>query len=547
MASNVENGKLKGGNMWATPDYAVDMIHTGGERGWEGEEASARVDQAPDILVCQIKIWTPKKGELQPAPKMEDCKLVLHEVESITVNSSYKQVIDTASVIIPKGSILKKVVTTVSAPAKTASNDEDIATELNNECKEQGDKSSDAGEVDGKKLFDPDHLNKMGVLITSSTEGGEEITPNMFATKDRIEIRVGYTQDPKVADEIWKYENHKCLNLVFSGYITGISPTSPIELKCEDLAYIFRTIQCPDYQTKGNRKVMDFFGGETKDKKKIDFLKGTDIQLHPDVKKQDISVGNVNLTHHLVVADVLHEWTKCGLACFMRYDDGEYKLSIGRTFMSTTSTDTADSVMYKPQDEGVVVIYSDWDVADDQLTIMNVDKNFIIIDAQAFKVEGGKNYHCKVSVRLNPDWDGKDTSNKYQFINEKDWTSTRKSKKKKDKKTTDVIQNKVDLRDYNRYPYISRNWNISKEDLKKEAIAYYESFNPSGVSGKLVLFGGRDIKTTDIIAFYDTRQDARSGFYLVEEVNTKFGVNGYRQEISLPYKIKSFEEKQIQK
>ena len=215
--------------------------------------------------------------------------------------------------------------------------------------------------------------------------------------------------------------------------------------------------------------------------------------------------------------------------------------------MSTTSTDTADSVMYKPQDEGVVVIYSDWDVADDQLTIMNVDKNFVIIDAQAFKVEGGKNYHCKVSVRLNPDWDGKDTSNKYQFINEKDWTSTRKSKKKKDKKTTDVIQNKVDLRDYNRYPYISRNWNISKEDLKKEAIAYYESFNPSGVSGKLVLFGGRDIKTTDIIAFYDTRQDARSGFYLVEEVNTKFGVNGYRQEISLPYKIKSFEEKQIQK
>jgi hypothetical protein len=85
------------------------------------------------------------------------------------------------------------------------------------------------------------------------------------------------------------------------------------------------------------------------------------------------------------------------------------------------------------------------------------------------------------------------------------------------------------------------------DELKKEAIAYYENFNPSGVSGKLTIFGGRDIKTSSIIAFVDLREPARQGFYIVDEVNTKFGVNGYRQEITLPYRVKLFDNFKIVK
>jgi hypothetical protein len=302
---------------------------------------------------------------------------------------------------------------------------------------------------------------------------------------------------------------------------------------------VFKTISCPDVVSKGNKKVADFFG-DNADSSIGNLLEGTGIELHPDVLKAEINIGQVNLTHHLTVYDVLAEWSKCGLASFMRRDEnGIYKLSIGRTYISTTSTDTADSIMYKPDGEGAVAIYSDWDVAEDNLSVMKVAKKFIVVDAKGWKKEKGKLSHCSVTVRINPDWDGKDVSNKYDFINDKDWTSERKLKRPKG--SPRVVNKVTDLKSYTRIPYVSPTPGISQEDLKKEAIQYLENYNPSGVSGKLTIFGGRDIVPTSIIAFVDLRQPARMGFYLIDEVNTRFGVQGYRQEIGLAYKIKNFE------
>ncbi len=553
MADNIAIGIQTGGSKYKDPKYEVGMRHDGNERLLEGEEAGKFIDQAPDILVCQIKIWDPDKG-IQPAPAKEACKIVLHEVQDITVNNSYKNVISTASVVIPKGAIIKKVTTNLTADKDTASQDEEIATNLQShsaEAQVDSDVSSDASQVDGKDIYDADNVNSLGLLLTTATEKGRPADPTMFSIGDRIEIRCGYTQDPEVAEKIDEYENHKCLNLIFSGYITGVSPTQPIELKCEDLAYIFRTVTCEDIPSKGNRTVADFFdpGGNYR------FLEDTGIELHPDVDAQNINIGAVNISHHITVADVLYEWSKSGLLCFMRpTSDGIYKLCIGRTYMTslpgskdTQPTYEKDSIMYHQDEDGVIILYSDWDVADDQLSIMNIDKKFVIIDAQGWKTEGGKNYFCKFSLRLNPEWSSEKGGEKYQFVNDRDWTNSRKGKRKKGQKRESVKNKVINLKGYSRYPYISKKWGISKDELKKEAIAYYESFNPSGVSGKLTIFGGRDIKPTSIIGFVDLREPARQGFYLVEEVNTKFGVNGYRQEITLPYRIKLFDDIKIQK
>ncbi len=516
-----------------------------------GSKLDGYVDQAPDILVCQIKIWNPdNETNLQPAPKKERCLMVLHEVENITVNDSYKNVISTATVTIPKGSIIKKVVTNVSVNQNTEAQDDQVATERQSDTTKasvKNDVSSDANDLDGTKLFTEDSVSKTGIVLTTRTEKGSPVEPSMFRTGYRIEIRCGYTQDPKVAEKIDEYEDHKCLNLVFSGFITGISPTTPIELRCEDLAYILRTVDCDDVPSKGNRKVKEFLctkaeGGE------YGWLEGTDIELHEDTKSMDIDVGAVDVSHHITVADMLNEWSKSGLVSFMRLcSDGKYRLSVGRTYISTQATESKDSIMYHP-DEGIVMVYSDWDVAEDGLSIMNVDKNFIIIDAQGWKVEDGRNYHCKFSIRLNPESkEGDPDDKRFQFINEKDWTSTRKGKRKKGSKRTPIMNKVRDLKAYSRYPYISKNWGVTKEKLKEEAIAYFKSFNPSGVSGKLTLFGGRDIRPTSIIGFVDMRQPARQGYYLVEEVDTKFGVGGYRQEITIPYRIKLFDNVKIAK
>lgn len=528
-----------------TPQYKPEDGHMGSERpGWEEEGyGDSRIDQDPDILICQIKIWKPENPkDVQKVPSSKECKMVINEVESITVSSSFKNVISTASVIIPKGTIVKKVITTVNSDKDTEENDEAVATDLQkvSPTPSGDDKSSDSNDVEGTTVL-PDY--SMAGLIIETNVTGDPAVPSMFDIGDRIEIRCGYTNDDEVANKIDEKENHKCLNLVFSGYITGVSPTMPIELKCEDLAYVFKTISCPDVISKGNRKVSDFFGDKA-DPSIGNLLEGTGIELHPDVLQTDISVGQVNLTHHLTVYDILAEWSKCGLVCFMRkHHDGNgqytFKLSIGRTYMSTTSTSTADSIMYKPEDEGAVEIYSDWDVAEDNLSVMRVARKFLVVDAKGWKNEKGKLSHCSVTVRINPDWDGKDVSNKYDFINDKDWTSERKNKRPKG--SPRVVNKVVDLKSYTRIPYISPKPGISKEDLKKEAIQYLENYNPSGISGKLTIFGGRDIVPTSIIAFVDLRQPARMGFYLIDEVNTRFGTQGYRQEINLAYKIKNFE------
>lgn len=540
--SAIQTGQEK----WQTPEYAVGMRHDGSERFLDGEDAKAYVDQAPDILVCQIKIWTATtKDEIQPAPPKEKCKLVLHEVESITVDSSFKNVISTASVTIPKGSIVRKVITNVSVNTKTESQDKQIATDMNNVSPDpniENDQSSDSNVVDGVSVFEPDHVSSIGLVLTTSTESGRPVEPGMFSNGDRIEIRCGYTQDPAVAERIDEYENHKCLNLVFTGFITGISPSSPIELRCEDLAYVFRTITCDSVVSKGNRSVKDFFYPREKGGQ-FCWLEDTDIELHPDVLSQDIKVGAVNVNQHITVADVLNEWAKNGVVSFMRRcSDDIYRLSISRTHISTTATDTADSIMYHPDEDGIIVLYSDWDVADDGLSIMEVDKKFVVIDAEAWRVENGKNSHCKMTLRLNPEWEpGDHESEKYQFVNETEWTYHRKKKRKKGTRRESVINRVRNLRDYARYPYVSKNWGISKDQLKREAIEYYENFNPSGVSGSLTIFGGRGVAPASIVAFVDTRQPARQGFYLVEEVKTRFGVNGYRQEITMPYRIKVFD------
>ena len=35
----------------------------------------------------------------------------------------------------------------------------------------------------------------------------------------------------------------------------------------------------------------------------------------------------------------------------------------------------------------------------------------------------------------------------------------------------------------------------------------------------------------------DKREPEKQGWYLIEEINTKFGVNGFRQTLKLPYCI----------
>ena len=96
----------------------------------------------------------------------------------------------------------------------------------------------------------------------------------------------------------------------------------------------------------------------------------------------------------------------------------------------------------------------------------------------------------------------------------------------------------VDLSQYTVIPFTSSKIGISEEGLIKEAEAYFEGYNMNGIEGTITLFGDyNDLESGEKVEVLDVRQPEKNGYYLVEEVNTKFGVDGYRQTIKLPYCI----------
>lgn len=211
------------------------------------------------IMICLIKIWTPK-DQKKPMEVPSDAMLI-SEVEEIEIDESYKKLIGTASVRFPRGTVIRKTITTFNAEeaAKNAKLDVNI---------------SDAGIIEEVR-------NSSTVASTSS-----------FSIGQRIRIYLGYTTDPKIANlakvnnstrksifndnqYLQQYEkaypsnNRSCgsssdsvekyTDIAFDGYITKVSVDTPIELQCENLGYALKGITCPKITIKSKATILDFW------------------------------------------------------------------------------------------------------------------------------------------------------------------------------------------------------------------------------------------------------------------------------------------------
>ena len=79
---------------------------------------------------------------------------------------------------------------------------------------------------------------------------------------------------------------------------------------------------------------------------------------------------------------------------------------------------------------------------------------------------------------------------------------------------------------------------INSDTLVEEAIEYFKSYNLNGVSGSITLFGDFGLSTAVQVELIDKRNTSKNGIYIVEEVTTSFGTQGYRQKITLPYRLR---------
>lgn len=454
------------------------------------------------ILISLIQIWAAKSTDPMSEP---DVSMYITEVEEISIEDNYKSLINKATVRFPLGTVLRKTLHTANL--------DEYSAKLTANVREDG-------------------------VVEVAKDTAKIISQSDFQVGSRIRIMLGYTTDPRIAalakidqtgrsihnDATKMSEYKKHLTTMFEGYISLCSVDANVEIQCENLARVLKTITCPKVAPSGNKTVNDFLSAKGQYK----LLKGTGLSLHPDTEASDINIGKVSLTTDLTVADVLTEWAKYKVYAFVSMYDGKPCIKVGRTYFSSMGKDS----IFTKEAEAKRTILFDYHVAQNGLKAKPTDKMFLAVEASSYDANG-KAYH--ITIRKNPQWDSsKPAKDQWQVMNE---TTLSKKAMKLGATPLTKSRDKVDLSTYTVIPYMSRKIGISKEELLQEAIKYFESYNMNGIDGTLTIFGDLFLQSGQKVRLYDKRRTFKNGYYLTDEVTTTFGSKGFRQQIKLPYLI----------
>ena len=503
------------------------------------------------ILISLIEIWTPKDKK-KPNGEIAGEVMRICEVGEVEIVESFKKLISTASVRFPRGTIMRKTITAATAKEEgdynkiTVSRSQSGVIEetrvstsvINKDTFQAGQRIkiylgyTDKPEVaelaktgnTGKNIYNDQSLYKK---YLSYFEGGEK---NNSTSKDQTSDNTDVTSDAGEGTVTTYGANaKKYMNLMFDGYITKVSLDTPIELECENLASVLKLISCPPKVSLKKCEVKDFLGAEGRYK----MLNDTGLILHPDTANMNFDLGAVELNSDLTVADVLTEWAKYGLFCYVSDYNGTPAIQIGRAYFSNPGK---DSILNASTTPVPVPIHFDYHVANNGLSLTSTDKDFLAVKATG--VDKNDKF-INITVLRNPDYDSSkedsESNPKYRYVNET--KLTKKAMKAGKKYMTNAPNDRVDMKLYTQIAFVSKKIPITRESLAEEAWQYLEGFNMTGIEGSLTLFGDLHLRTAQQVELIDQRYRGKNGIYLIEEVTTTFGTRGFRQRISLPYCI----------
>ena len=381
---------------------------------------------AMDVLCCRITI-----GDADPSNPMKIRSGVeITEVHTLEINESYKKLIGTAKVTFPKGTVCRStIIGNMTLEGKDVSR---ITTEVMQD----------------------------GVIIEKrSTQ--RLVDETTFKVGQRINIKLGY---------------NGVLKNMFDGYITGYNSDSTLEIQCENMAYKLKLKQAPHFETpaKGTT-VNDVLDG------KYNILKDTGFKIHSDTKRFDIHIGKIKVTDNFTVADILSEWSKYKIYCFLKYD---------------------------AEDEGV-------------MPSIAVGRPYSSSKAQPGKALGTDEKFFEVTVRMNPEYDpAVPGSKEFQTVNA---TQISKKTHKVTGNTTASgakTKTKVDLSTYTIVPYMSPHVGINSDRLVEETTEYFRNYNLNGITGNVTIFGDFGLSPAVQVELIDFRNPSKNGVNLVEEVTT---------------------------
>lgn len=434
-----------------------------------------------DILCCRITI-----GNADPSNPMKiKDGIEITEVHTLEINESYKKLVGTAKITLPKGSVCRStIIGNITLEGKDAST---LTTEVMED----------------------------GVIIEKRTTQ-RLVDETTFKVGQRVNIKLGY---------------NGVLKNMFDGYITGYNSGSMLEIQCENMAYKLKLKKAPKFETPATgTTVNDVLEG------KYDILKDTGFKIHSDTRKFDIHIGKIKVTDNFTVADILSEWSKYKVYCFLKYDAGDEStmpaIAVGRPYSSSK----AQPVFPEDESAGPFKIYFNEHVAQSDLKVVKTDPKFLAVTGKALGID---EKFFEVTVRLNPEYDPAVAGSKqYQTVNA---TQISKKSHKVTGNTTATGANtktKVDLSTYTIVPYMSPHIGISSDELVEETTEYFRNYNLNGITGNVTIFGDFGLPPAVLVELIDNRNTSKNGVYLVEEVTTTFGIGGYRQQLSVPYKIK---------
>lgn len=439
---------------------------------------------AMDVLCCKIIIGDADASN----PMMIKGGIEITEVSDIEITESYKKLIGKAKLKFPKGTVYRSTIVGNGTP-----------------------EGKDASRVTTEIMQDG--------LVIEKRSSQNILEPTKFKVGQRINVKLGY---------------NGIMKNMFDGYVTGYNSDSVLELECENIAYKLKLCQVEKFETlSSGTTVNDVLTG------KYNILKGTGFQVHSDTKKCDIHIGKVKITDNFTVADILSEWSKYKLYCFLKYDaDDESRMpsiAVGRPYSSSKN----EPIFPQDESNGPYLIRFDYHVADNDLKVVKTNPKFLAVTGKGLGID---EKFFEVTIRLNPEYDSSVVGSKeFQTIN-----ATQISKKSH-KLTGNVTANgaqtktKADLSTYTVVPYMSPKIGITSDKLVAESQEYFRNYNLNGITGHLTIFGDYGLSPAVQVELRDDRNPSKNGVYLVEEVTTTFGVKGYRQKISVPYKIKGGE------
>ena len=492
-----------------------------------------------NVLVCQIKVWKATSPNWFDVP--DKCTIIT-EVEEIEIQETYKELINGAVIRLPKGSIINETIQN-----KGVDDSVDTGNKTGQTAESKMSESTRYGELltienmtskNGEHtLMIDDEKNDTG-LAPESENKFRTASPHDFQVGNRIEIWLGYIyqrsdMEDIVTEKLQKVKNGERIEelcLMFTGFITGCSVSSPLEIECENMASLLKKKTSRKGIYKGQYSVNDFLA----DGGKFDLLKGTGLHLSDTSRSANIKLSNFEISDGLSVYEMIHSWSRAGLySCVSR--DG-YEIKVGQFTMSEDEWQNDKERIDYTSDKHIQYIQSDWDVVNDGLSVKRVDKDFLVVRAKAHvKDEKSNDNNTKKGAsvlvgKINGEW----------HVDKHDSRVHKQQKRKKGQSGKPETISKFDLNKYYIVDHEPNKGIDTIDDLIKEAKLFWDNWNSNGISGSLTIFGDLNIQPTQIVGYISTYSPEKNGHYFVESVKTTFGVNGYRQTLTIPRKISDF-------